>query len=40
MNVPGTKGGNWQWRFRWDQLTPEIKQRMRALAEATGRIHD
>ncbi len=40
MNVPGTKGGNWQWRFRWEQLTPEIKQRMRSLAEATGRIHD
>ena len=40
MNVPGTKGGNWRWRFTWDQLTPEIKQRMRGLAESTGRIHD
>jgi 4-alpha-glucanotransferase len=40
MNVPGTKGGNWRWRFVWDQLTPEIKQRMRSLVESTGRIHD
>lgn len=40
MNVPGTKGGNWQWRFRWEQLTPEIKQRLRALTESSARIHD
>ena len=40
MNVPGTKGGNWRWRFRWEQLSPEIKQRMRGLAESTGRVHD
>ncbi len=39
MNVPGTKGGNWRWRFRWEQLTPETKQRMRQLTESAGRIH-
>ena len=39
MNVPGTTGGNWRWRFTWDMLTPEMKRRMRKLAEETGRIH-
>ena len=38
MNVPGTTGGNWRWRFTWDMLTPEIKQRMRRLATETGRM--
>jgi 4-alpha-glucanotransferase len=28
MNVPGVEGGNWRWRFTWDQLTDEIVQRM------------
>lgn len=37
MNVPGTTGNNWKWRFRWDQLTPEIEERMRRLTEETGR---
>ncbi len=23
MNTPGTIEGNWQWRFQWQQLTPE-----------------
>ena len=38
MNVPGTTGGNWRWRFTWDMLTPEMKHRMRTLAESTGRV--
>ncbi len=25
MNRPGVPGGNWQWRFRMDQLTSEIR---------------
>lgn len=37
MNVPGTESGNWRWRFTWDQLTPEIKARMRQITEASGR---
>ena len=24
MNTPGTVGGNWNWRFKWSQLRPEI----------------
>ena len=38
MNIPGTTSGNWRWRFTWDQFTPEMKARMRRLAEQTGRI--
>lgn len=37
MNVPGTESGNWRWRFRWDMLTPEIKARLRAITEQSGR---
>jgi 4-alpha-glucanotransferase len=38
MNIPGTKSGNWRWRFTWEMLTPEMRHRMRQLAESTGRI--
>lgn len=24
MNIPGTVGGNWQWRFEWQQLRPDV----------------
>ncbi|MFM7206402.1 MAG: 4-alpha-glucanotransferase [Planctomycetaceae bacterium] len=37
MNVPGREGGNWTWRFRWDQLTPAIEQRLADLTAAGGR---
>ena len=39
MNTPGTSSGNWRWRFRWEQLTPEIRQRMHHLAQQSGRMH-
>jgi 4-alpha-glucanotransferase len=38
MNIPGTKSGNWRWRFTWEMLTPEIRHRMRQLAESSGRV--
>ena len=38
MNIPGTTGGNWRWRFTWDQFTQEMKTRMRRLTEETGRL--
>jgi len=28
MNVPGTIGSNWTWRFEWQQLKPEINQQI------------
>ncbi|WP_126454526.1 4-alpha-glucanotransferase [Sulfuriflexus mobilis] len=31
MNVPGTVGGNWQWRFDWQQLKPAMIERMKGL---------
>ncbi len=37
MNVPGVEGGNWRWRFTWDQLTPEIMQRMYDITHHAGR---
>lgn len=29
MNTPGTCTGNWSWRFEWDQLSADIKTRLR-----------
>ncbi len=37
MNVPGREAGNWTWRFRWDQLTPTIEDRLEGLTRASGR---
>jgi len=31
MNLPGTSSGNWRWRYTAEQLTPEIKERLREL---------
>lgn len=31
MNLPGRAGGNWQFRFTWEQLGPAIAARLRAL---------
>jgi len=37
MNVPGRESGNWAWRFRWEQLTPEIEHRLGRLTRETHR---
>jgi 4-alpha-glucanotransferase len=37
MNTPSVASGNWQWRFRWEQITPEIKQRLKKLTEVYKR---
>ena len=29
MNTPGTVGGNWAWRFKWDELNPEVINKLR-----------
>ncbi|HEX6048174.1 MAG TPA: 4-alpha-glucanotransferase [Gemmatimonadaceae bacterium] len=36
MNLPGRASGNWGFRFSWDQLTPDIVQRLKTLV----RIYD
>lgn len=38
MNQPGTTQGNWQWRFRYDQLQDDTLQRMRELTRRTDRL--
>ncbi len=38
MNVPGTVGGNWQWRFDWDQIRPDLTARCRELATECDRL--
>jgi len=37
MNIPGTVGGNWEWRMAPGMLTQEIKQRLRQLTENSNR---
>ncbi len=37
MNRPGTSNGNWEWRFRWEALTPEIGARLLELTRLYGR---
>jgi 4-alpha-glucanotransferase len=37
MNVPGRPGGNWQWRFRAADLTPQTCARLGELTETYGR---
>ncbi len=37
MNYPSRLGGNWNWRFLPDALTPEIRKRLRSLTEIYGR---
>jgi 4-alpha-glucanotransferase len=33
MNLPGRESGNWGFRFSWDQLTPELTNRLRGLVQ-------
>lgn len=37
MNTPAREAGNWGWRFREGDLTPEIKARLAELTEVYGR---
>jgi 4-alpha-glucanotransferase len=37
MNVPGRTSGNWGFRFSWDQLTPEVRERFRTMLTLYGR---
>jgi 4-alpha-glucanotransferase len=38
MNIPGTASGNWTYRYRDEQLTPAISERLRELTETYERI--
>jgi 4-alpha-glucanotransferase len=37
MNTPGTNGGNWSWRFRWEQIAPDLGERLLRMAQLYGR---
>jgi 4-alpha-glucanotransferase len=37
MNTPSSLGDNWSWRYRRDELTNELRERLRLLTELYGR---
>jgi len=37
MNYPSRLGGNWSWRFRSEDPTPDIRRRLNRLTQAYGR---
>jgi 4-alpha-glucanotransferase len=37
MNLPGREAGNWRFRFRWSQVTPEIISRLREMTRLYDR---
>jgi 4-alpha-glucanotransferase len=37
MNLPGRASGNWGFRFSWDQITPEIVERLRTMIDVYER---
>ena len=37
FNIPGTLGGNWRWRMRTGDLTPEIARRLKKLVDLYDR---
>jgi len=38
MNTPGTREGNWQWRFTWDQVPQDLAGRIRDLLDTYRRL--
>jgi 4-alpha-glucanotransferase len=37
INLPGTTHGNWQWRFAWDEFTPQYQEEFACLSSTYGR---
>lgn len=37
LNTPSVASGNWQWRFKWDQITPQIKEKLKKFTKLYGR---
>jgi len=38
MNLPGTVEGNWTWRFSWDQVAPDLADRLHRRVKMYGRL--
>jgi 4-alpha-glucanotransferase len=37
MNLPGTREGNWSWRFSWDQVQSDLPEQLQRLVKLYGR---
>lgn len=37
MNLPGRTGGNWRFRFAWEDVTPSMSRRLRSMIAMYGR---
>lgn len=37
MNTPSKAQGNWEWRFKFNQITPRVKRKLREMTEIYGR---
>jgi 4-alpha-glucanotransferase len=37
MNTPGRSGGNWSWRFRWEQVPEDLAERVSGMVQTYGR---
>ena len=33
MNFPGKLGGNWTWRFNWEQIDPKISEKYKEMTK-------
>lgn len=40
MNTPGTTGGNWAWRFSWEEIPDWVAPALREMVELYGRAPD
>ncbi len=38
MNLPGQPEGFWEWRFTWEQVTPERTKKLYAITSENGRL--
>lgn len=38
MNIPGTPSGNWEWRFTWEMIPPDLVETLRQQLGRYGRI--
>jgi 4-alpha-glucanotransferase len=36
MNMPGTTEGNWGWGFSWEQLPPDLTERLQRMTKLYG----
>ncbi len=38
MNTPGTREGNWRWRFTWEQVPRELAECIHGMLQTTDRL--